>query len=471
MLVIAGAGSGKTLTIIGKINYLIDNGIKPDEILLVSFTSETCKSLRRKISHNIDIYTFHKLGLKILSDNNKKYNIANDEVLKNIIHHFFYVDVLDNKVLKRMIVKLTKKNNYDLLLNSKDLYILMLKIEKFIHLFKSRGYDLYNFVIINKKLKYHLFSYFQNHYFLTIVLNIYMLYEKYLHENNEIDFDDIIIKATKVIKKGNVKNYKYIMVDEYQDTSYIRFLLIKELVLKTDSSLLAVGDDFQSIYRFTGCDINIFINFNRYFPNADIKKITTTYRTSNELIKIAGNFVMKNKKQLRKCLKSNKSLNNCIKVILFKNNLNILEKIINEIYEKHFTSILILGRNNKDLLKYINSKKFKINGDKVIYLKNNNIKIRYLTIHKSKGLEDDNVIIINMEDDILGFPSKLKNDSVFKYVFPKSDNYKYSEERRLFYVALTRSKNYVYILSKIGRESVFLREIKKYKNVKIMKYD
>jgi DNA helicase-4 len=473
MLVIAGAGSGKSLTIMGKINYLIDKGVNPHEILLVSFTSETCHDLKNKIQYDIDIYTFHKLGLKILSDNDKKYTIANDEVLKNIIHHFFYVDVLNNNKLKNIIIKLLKKNkNYENILNSKELYILMLKIEKFIHLFKSRGFSLYDFVRINKRIKLNIFNYFNNHYFLTIVLNIYMIYQKYLQDNNEIDFDDIIIQATDVIKNnGILKKYKYIMVDEYQDTSYIRFQLIRKIVLKTNSSLLAVGDDFQSIYRFTGCDINIFINFNKYFPDAIIKKITTSYRTSDELIKVAGNFVMQNRKQLKKSLKSNKHLNSCVKVILFKDYSTILEKIINEIYEKYFTSILILGRYNKDIKKYICDKIFKLEGDKVTYLKNNNIRIRYLTVHKSKGLEDDNVILINVIDDVMGFPSKLKSDNIFKYVFPKIDKYKYSEERRLFYVALTRSKNNVYILSKIGNESVFIKELIKYKNVKIMKYD
>ena len=456
----------------GKINYLIENGINPNEILLVTFTNETCKSLKKKIDHNIDIYTFHKLGLKILQENNLNYKIALDELLKNIIHRFFYVDILNNKRMMKSVIKIIDNKSlkkYEVILNDKSIKILILKIEKFIHLFKSRGFTLKDFIVINKKMKINIFKYYKNHLFLLIALNIYIIYERYLEENNEIDFDDIICKATNIIDNGYLTNYKYIIVDEYQDTSYIRFLLIKKIVDKLNASLLVVGDDFQSIYRFTGCDLNIFLKFDKYFHDAKIKQITTSYRTPDELIKVAGKFVMKNRKQLKKKLKAQKHLKNCIKVILFKDRSTILEKIINEIFGKYQSSILILGRNNKDIEKYINNETFKIEDDKVIYLKNNNIKIRYLTVHKSKGLEDDNIIIINVDDSIVGFPSKLKDDDVFKYVLPKTDTYKYSEERRLFYVALTRSKNNVYILSQRNRESEFIREIKRYKNVNILK--
>ena len=105
------------------------------------------------------------------------------------------------------------------------------------------------------------------------------------------------------------------------------------------------------------------------------------------------------------------------------------------------------------------SSHFKLEHDKLIYLKNTNIKMRYMTVHKSKGLENDNVILINLEDKTLGFPNKIQDDKLLRFVKKDYEKYPYSEERRLFYVALTRTKNNVYLLTKHNNESLFVKEI------------
>lgn len=287
-----------------------------------------------------------------------------------------------------------------------------------------------------------------------------------LESQKIIDFDDMINKATAVVaKKGFFKKCRYIIIDEYQDTSYTRFNLINNIIKKTESSLLAVGDDFQSIYRFTGCDLNIFTNFNDYFPNSSILKIEHTYRNSQELIDIAGNFIMKNKNQIKKQLISSKNLKKPIVIMYYYDLKETIEKLINKIYLKEKGSILILGRNNCDINLVLNRNFILSNNGIITYLKNKDIVLRYLTVHKSKGLESDNVIIINVLDNILGFPSQIKDDNVLRYVTAKQDQFPFSEERRLFYVALTRTKNKTYILTKKGQESIFVRElIKNYKN-------
>ena len=392
MLVIAGAGSGKTLTIIGKIYYLIKNGIKPNEILLISFTRDTCNNLIKKIDYPVDVYTFHKLGLTILNNNNIKYSITDNETLNNIVYKFFYNDILNNNFLKKIVLLLLKKNNYIKLLNSNELNNLINDLEKFIMLFKNKGYVLSDFILIDKKIRKNILFYSNNHKFLILALNIYLRYETYLNDNNEIDFEDMILKSTQIIKNGGyINNYKYVIIDEFQDTSYTKFLLVNSIIKKTGAKILAVGDDFQSIYRFAGCDLNIFLNFNNYFSDSIIKKITTTYRTSDELIKNAGKFVMKNKRQIKKNLHAIKYLRNSINIIYYKNINTILEKTILYVYNKCKSSILIIGRNNNDINMY-SKNMFEIINDKVIYLKNKNINIKYLTAHKSKGLEDENVI-------------------------------------------------------------------------------
>ena len=472
LLVVAGAGSGKTLTILGKINYLLKyKNVNSDEILCISFTKASADSLKDKIKHEfgeyMDVYTFHKLSLEILKEKNMKYTITPTETLDNIIHEFIYITILDYPKYMKLVLKYFKARY-----KSKEKYIEFLEnnyvkvdaleklISTFIHLLKCNGYSLDSFTEFLKKARKKIFSYKFEKRFLLLTLNIYLTYENYLKKNSEIDFDDMLIKAIKVVEKFGIKRkYKYIIIDEYQDTSYIRFLLIKKILEVTSASLLVVGDDFQSIYRFTGCDLSLFVNFEKYFKNSKIMKIQNTYRNSQELIKIAGDFVMKNRKQIRKNLKSNKHINYPIQIIYYNGIKETFLKLILELNKTTNKPILVLGRNNNDVNLILNKKYFKLVNDNIIYLENSNIKITYLTIHKSKGLEEENVIIINLENKLLGFPNKIIDSKILRFVSSESDKFSYSEERRLFYVALTRTKNYVFLLVPKNNESVFVSEL------------
>lgn len=473
LLVVAGAGSGKTLTILGKINYLVNNkGINKDDILCISFTREASLSLKNKIkkefSLDMDVYTFHKLSLEILKEKQIEYCITASDTLDNVIHEFLHIIILSSPnhmkmVLKYFNVKYKNKNGYLKFLDKEKTKIKALEklLSSFIHLLKCNGYDLSSFNGFLKKSRRNIFNYRRQKCFLVIALNVYLLYKKYLDENKEIDFDDMIINATKEVKRdGLSKKYKYIIIDEYQDTSYVRFLLIKEILNKTNASLMVVGDDFQSIYRFTGCDLSLFLNFKCFFKEAKIMKIQNTYRNSQELINIAGDFVMKNKKQIKKDLKSNKHIECPIKIIYYDNQKDTFFNLILKLYNKTKMPILVLGRNNKDIYSFLDKKYFKLDNDKIIYLDNDLIQIRYLTIHKSKGLEEENIIMINLENKLLGFPNKIDCSRVLNLVSSNIEKYPYSEERRLFYVALTRTKNYAYLLVPQKNESIFIKEIK-----------
>ena len=465
LLVVAGAGSGKTLTILGKIKYLVEEkDINPNEILCISFTKKASTSLEEKIKKelNIDmkVYTFHKLALDIL--NNNTLSIADPNLLDDIIYLFFNQEVYNYPYLKKIILKYLKEKDYNKIPNKK-IDILSKNMSTFIHLFKCNGYNLLDFKKFFKKIKLTLSykNYLNEKIFLLLTFNIYLIYLNTLKENNEIDFDDMIINATNYIKESNFgRTLKYIIIDEYQDTSLIRFNLIKEIIAKTSSKLMVVGDDFQSIYRFTGCDLDLFINFKKYFKKANIKKIQTTYRNSNELIKIAGKFIMKNDKQIRKNLTSNKHLSNPIKIIYYTNLKKELKKLILDIYNSTNKSILILGRNNNDINQVLDNELRK-EEDKIIYSINKDIDITYMTIHKSKGLESDNVIIMNLTNNYNSLPTKIKNDNIMRLVSKSSEKYPYNEERRLFYVGLTRTKNYVYLLVPKNNPSVFIEEIRK----------
>lgn len=473
MLVTAGAGSGKTFTILGKIYYLINyKKYKPDEIMCISFTKAASDNLKKKIKDefNIDIpvYTFHKLGINIIRKN-YKYEIADNNLLEMITHKFLHEDIFKSKKHLKMISKYfhIKEKNYSefLKVNTKNINNLEQLIITFIRLFKANNHDLKDFNKFLSKAKCCFWSYQNKKILLTIILNVYYNYEKYLENNNEIDFDDMLILSTKLVKEKFDENIKYIIIDEYQDTSLVRFNLIYEIIKKTNAKLLVVGDDFQSIYRFTGCDLSLFVNFDKYFKDAKIKKIETTYRNSKQLITIAGNFIMKNKMQIKKKLNSNKSQEYPIIVNYYENEkkdfLKLFEKIV-----KNDKTIFILGRNNKDIDFVLDKKYFEKNENKIIYKKNKNIDIKYLTVHKSKGLEADIVIIINLNDKITGFPNKIKNDNLLKFLL-KNNKYPYDEERRLFYVALTRAKETVYLFASKKNPSIFVKEIIKDNKLKI----
>ena len=412
----------------------------------------------------------------------------------------------ENRLLTRLAEKLQAqgvefneidyREVYRILLENKTIkewedFIVLLKT--FIELFKGNNYDetkfkeFYDYVGGLKDS----FSKDRTIAFLKIVEEIYNDYESYLLKIKKIDFNDMINKASDcIVKNGLDLPYKYIIVDEYQDTSFTRYNLLRNICDSIGAKIMVVGDDWQSIYSFSGCDVNIFTKFDNFFDVCETRYIEKTYRNSQQLIDASSNFVMKNPDQTRKELKSSKSLKYPIKLVNFDNDFDeilkfelIIKNIINQSTFKN-KKILILGRNNKDifnLLKNFNveneygKRKFEILGDedklrrnkfvKIVYRESLDVNIEYRTVHQSKGLECDNVILINLKNWKAGFPNKMVDDPVLNFVKRNGDSFSYAEERRLFYVALTRTKNNVYLLAPYFKSSVFVQELKTDANV------
>ena len=462
-LVVAGAGSGKSLTIIGKIIYLIkEKNIKPEDILCISLTNDATNNLKMNIynSYKIDIevLTFHKLALNILKDNKECFSISLEDTLESITDLFFYQYLNTNKLYLKAYKYLLKEYNEEYIKKT---------IITFINLFKSNNYSLIKFKEILHKIKYTLNfkEYRKNKYLLLFIINIYLLYQKELEDDNLLDFNDMINKSIKSIENiGIRRKYKYIIIDEYQDTSLVKVKMIQTIIKYTHSKLLVVGDDFQSIYRFTGCDLQIFLNFSKFFNNSKTFKIINTYRNPQEVINIAGTFIMKNRHQIKKELKSSKHLVKPLIIIYSPKPIITLKLLLTKVKDKG--TIYVLGRNNNDINYYIDNNYQKLENNYYQYKK---ITFRYLTIHKSKGLEADNVILININNNFNSLPSKIRDEKILKYVKIAKGDYPYDEERRLFYVALTRTKNKIFIISPYHNESVFIKEIKRYKDVEIIK--
>ena len=360
----------------------------------------------------------------------------------------------------------------------------------FIHRFKTNNYKLERFsdfqatANINGDQRTLLF--------LEIARQCYLKYEQALKEKNAIDFEDMINNAADIlndkIKLGEKLPYDYIFIDEYQDISFQRFNLAEKLSKCSDAKIVVVGDDWQSIYRFSGSDITLFTDFEKIMGYANLLFLTNTHRNSQELIDIAGSFVMKNELQKRKTLKSPKHIKDPVIIMSYDDSYSkeevkadpknspyyrlgsAIEEAIENIHNQYGDSkdILLIGRYNFDG-KNLNrlSDMFMCTEDKrIISKKYPKIKIRFMTAHSSKGLGADNVILINGKDDILGFPSKIEDDPVMKLVLKEAKEIDYAEERRLFYVALTRTKNQVYMIVPKNKPSQFVLEIKDtFKNI------
>ena len=634
-LVIAGAGSGKTTTIVGKVKYLLLTGqCKPEDILLLSFTNASASEMKERVKKetniDLDVMTFHKLGLEIIKksyDNN--YKIFDKElyqVIKKLINNY----IKDNDYLNKLIYfmstarfnakdefdfnnekeyqeylstnKPTTLNgeivksygeleiaNYlfsnniayeyeqeykyetinkdyqqyypDFYLPEYDIYIEYFGIDennKVAPYFKDKNgvsaSDAYNesikwkrkthkdnntimietfyyenkqgkliqnlekrlrdynvkiepkseqelWDIINKnnsgllneicnvfstiisliKSNNYTIDYVKNmievkssninKLTLELITPLYSDYQNGLTNNSMIDFNDMINMATEaVLNNKYIHSYKYVIVDEYQDMSISRFRLLESMRTQSDYKLFCVGDDWQSIYRFNGSDIDLITNFENYWGNTYQSFIERTYRFTSMMSILSGKFIMKNPRQYKKNINAKISDDFAIKFINgYTENkcIDFLEEKLKQ-FDKDST-VYFLGRYSFDIDILKNNKSFTMNynvnenSTDIVYYKRRDLKIKFLTVHKSKGLQADYVVLLNNKNYGMGFPSKINDLPLIKVLLAGGlDDYPYSEERRLFYVALTRSRKQTLLLTVDNNKSIFAKELEYY---------
>ena len=296
-----------------------------------------------------------------------------------------------------------------------------------------------------------------------IIKNIFQpVYKRYIEELaniNQIDFTDAILQATDICRSSHPVKYDYIIVDEFQDISVDRYNFLKVLREgNPPAKLYCVGDDWQSIYRFSGSDMALFNQFSDHFGQTEINKIETTYRFGEPLVSLSSQFIQRNEAQIKKNIHP---FNPQVKTELQfcdyerRDYCNVIGQLVASIpLDK---SVFLLGRYSFDDYYLSFMYKFVKEGNRFFYIIGDR-KIEFLTVHKSKGLEADYVIILQCNKDTYGFPSLVSDDPVLNYVLTKSDQYPYGEERRLFYVAITRAKVKTYILYDRRFPSVFVDE-------------
>ena len=362
---------------------------------------------------------------------------------------------------------------------------------RFISNFKVNAYQADDF-----NRMYHSTQNVRSRLFLSICNDCYLEYERWLKDNNAVDFEDMINESARLLREVKEMkkklDFRYVIVDEYQDISRQRFDLTKELSDVTNAKIIAVGDDWQSIYAFSGSDITLFTKFEEKMGYAKMLKIERTYRNSQEVIDIAGSFIQKNPEQISKQLISPKHIVDPVLIYTYDGSrkarnadrksggeyelarsIEMVLAVIIKYYKeegKEPGSILLIGRYGFDgdhlertgLFEYINRT------DRVRSVKYPRLNITFMTAHSSKGLGYDDVIVINGKNETYGFPTKVEDDPVLSFVIKGDRSIDYAEERRLFYVAMTRTKNRVFFVAPEANPSEFLLELKQtFKNVKL----
>ena len=456
-----------TITQGDKVAYLEHFGITQDG-KNSRYNAEQLNKYKNEVNDKVKLHKKHGTNLiYTFSAYNDGRNLL-DHVKEELIAHGFELHQRPSKEVFEKIVN-TEENKY--------ISRLVNLVCTFIQNFKTDGYSTENFFAWNATSKNE-----RTKLFLTICEQCYHEYTKCLKERHAIDFEDMINDSARILREADEQklelDFKYIIVDEYQDISRQRFDLTKELSNLCDAKIIAVGDDWQSIYAYAGSDITLFTHFKETFGYGQELRITKTYRNAQEIIDIAGGFIQKNTEQIQKALISPKHISNPVIIQTYTENVDrkqyegrggkyfllgeTVEKIMKEILsDDPKSSILLLGRYGFDGFNLTKSADF------IYWEKTGNvtsktfsdIEMEFMTVHRAKGLGYDNVIIINAIDSVYGFPSKIQDDPILHYVVKTDRSIEYAEERRLFYVALTRTKNRVYIVTPQQRPSEFVREL------------
>ncbi|CAH8196711.1 DNA helicase IV [Vibrio aestuarianus] len=461
-LILAGAGSGKTSVLTARVAYLLQSHLaQAEELLLVAFGRDAAKEMEQRIdarigmaAEQVRVNTFHQLGLKILNDVEDGDVVISPIALDSNLKQAWCVDWLKKHWMTPTNFKRWQKHlsNWPIAyLAGDDELGSHVENPKLIAWLEKQLDQLAMLGLGKKELQQRLIDhhdYTRLNSELSLCWPCYQAWQQMLKEQKQIDFNIMISRATEYVVKGKFKSpWKFIMIDEYQDISPQRMALIQALCDQNPQTcnLFAVGDDWQSIYQFAGSDVDLTMGFTERFPHSTVHNLDTTYRFNDQLGAVANQFIQVNPNQIRKTLNSFKQQKQKSVFIAPSSN---LEKILDQLNRQasQTKSVLLLGRNHyhkpellKDWQNHYRS-----------------LDIEFMTCHASKGKEADFVIIVGVDEG--QFPARVKALHIDGALAQSSDDFPYAEERRLFYVALTRAKEKVWITHS-GSGSMFVREL------------
>lgn len=300
---------------------------------------------------------------------------------------------------------------------------------------------------------------FRTRLFLDIYWQIHAEWQKRLAADRSVDFEDMLVQAAGHLEAGSVDMpYDLIMVDEFQDASRARARLVAGLVAKPGRYLLAVGDDWQAINRFAGADLSVMTGFEQWFGRGPQLSLTTTFRCPRTICDVASSFVAKNPAQFTKQMRSAQAdPGPPVTVIRHDNPAQALAAHLKELSAHLANGAVAAGRDGTVSVDVLG--RYGFERDILPQRPPANLTVTFRTVHGSKGLEADYIVIPGMNTGSYGFPSAIADDPVLGLAMPTAEGFAHAEERRLLYVALTRARRQVTLITPLVRMSPFVIEL------------
>ncbi|ENF6039662.1 DNA helicase IV [Citrobacter amalonaticus] len=463
LLVLAGAGSGKTSVLVARAGWLLARGeAAAEQILLLAFGRKAAQEMDERIrerlhTEEITARTFHALALHIIQQGSKKVptisKLENDTAARNKLFISTWRQQCSEKkaqakgwrqwLEEEMAWTVPEGNFWD---DEKLQRRIASRLDRWVSLMRMHGGAQAEMIASAPEEIRDLFG-----KRVKLMAPLLKAWKSALKAENAVDFSGLIHQAIVILEKGRfVSPWKHILVDEFQDISPQRAALLAALRKQNShTTLFAVGDDWQAIYRFSGAQLSLTTAFHQTFGDGDRCDLDTTYRFNNRIGEIANRFIQQNPHQLKKPLNSLTTGDKKAVTLLDDTQLDaLLDKISG--YAKADERILVLARYHH--LKPASLEKAATRWPK--------LQLDFMTIHASKGQQADYVIIVGLQEGSDGFPAPARESIMEEALLPVVEDFPDAEERRLLYVALTRARHRVWLLYNKATPSRFVEDLK-----------
>lgn len=459
LLVLAGAGSGKTSVLVARAGWLITRGeAAAEQILLLAFGRQAALEMDERIrerlsTDDISARTFHSLALHIIQQGSKKVpsvsQLESDSPARQALLLKNWQQQCQEKKAHAKGWRQWLEDEMGWQVPENDFWQdkkierrMASRLDRWVSLMRMHGGSQAEMIAGAPEEIRELFA-----KRVKLMAPLLKAWKTALKEENAVDFSGLIHQAINILDKGRfVSPWKHILVDEFQDISPQRASLLAALRRQnTQTTLFAVGDDWQAIYRFSGAQLSLTTAFNHYFGEGDCCALDTTYRFNGRIGEVANGFIQQNPHQLSKPLNSLTAGDKKAVTLLADDKLDdLLDKLSG--YVKPDQRILLLARYHH--LKPAALEKAATRWP--------NLQLDFMTIHASKGQQADYVIVLGLQDGDDAFPAPARESIMEEALLPQPEDFPDAEERRLLYVAVTRARLRVWLLFNKERPSAFV---------------
>ena len=463
LLVLAGAGSGKTSVLVARAGWLLARGeAAPEQILLLAFGRKAAQEMDDRIrgrlhTDEVTARTFHSLALYIISQGSKKVptvsKLENDAAARSKLFITTWRQQCSEKkaqakgwrqwLEEEMQWSVPEGNFWD---DEKLQRRLASRLDRWVSLMRMHCGAQAEMIANAPEEIRDLFS-----KRIKLMAPLLKAWKSALKDENAVDFSGLIHQAIVILEKGRfISPWKHILVDEFQDISPQRAALLAALRKQnSQTTLFAVGDDWQAIYRFSGAQLSLTTAFQQNFGEGDSCNLDTTYRFNSRIGEVANQFIQQNPHQLTKPLNSLTTGDKKAVTLLDESQLDLLLDKLSG-FVKAEERILVLAR-------YHHLKPASLDKAATRWPK---LQLDFMTIHASKGQQADYVIVMGLHEGNDGFPAPARESIMEEALLPAVEDFPDAEERRLLYVALTRARHRVWLLFSKDAPSCFVDELK-----------